>query len=273
MFFCVSLRPLRLCGLSGLRLFLPQRRRGSQRYAEKVVSVTFLIKRTACVLVYVMLAAGVSSSQSEQPREVVEAYDVCRRFQALMAENLDFARAFEATFTRDRARRREIAIAEGEFGNVDLARVDDASLINAYKSRMQILYLMLPLASPDNNEEEALFFPPQVKMVINRKPPRTANRFRAYSVQLQRDAAYFREHLERLAKAHPAVAERIRKFKEETLSTKIELPDHVVKTLTAYSHGRVLRLDEPYYQIGDYAVIREGNEMRIIGIRFFSRLF
>ena len=235
--------------------------------------MTSLIKRTACVLLYVMLTASAASSQSQQPREVVEAYDVCRRFQNLMAENLDFGRAFEATFTKDQARRREIAIAEGEFGNVDSTRVDDASLINAYKSRMQILYLMLPLASPDNDEQEALFFPPQVKLVINRKPPRTASKFRAFSVQLQRDAAYFRAHLERLAKDHPAVAERIRKFKEETLSTKIELPNEVMKTLTAYSHGRVLRLDEPYYQIGDYAVIREGNEMRIIGIRFFSRLF
>ena len=235
--------------------------------------MTSVIKRTACVLLYVMLTASGASSQSQQPREVVEAYDVCRRFQNVMAENLDFSRAFEATFTKDRARRREIAIAEGEFGNVDLTRVDDASLINAYKSRMQILYLMLPLASPDNDEEEALFFPPQVKLVINRKPPRTASKFRAYSVQLQRDAAYFRAHLERLAKDHPVVAERVRKFKEETLSTKIELPNEVVKTLTAYSHGRVLRLDQPYYQIGDYAVIREGNEMRIIGIRFFSRLF
>jgi len=229
------------------------------------------------LITFVLLSTFLSEitylQRAQQPREVVEAYDVCRRFQALMAENLDFARAFDATFTKDRARRREIAITEGEFGNVDLTRVDEASLINAYKSRMQILYLMLPLASPDNSEEEALFFPPQVKMVINRKPPRTARRFRAYSVQLQRDAAYFRAHLEGLAKDHPAVAERIRKFKEETLSTKIELPDHVVKTLTAYSRGRVLRLDEPYYQIGDYAVIREGNEMRIIGIRFFSRLF
>ncbi|HEX6649022.1 MAG TPA: hypothetical protein VF075_05770 [Pyrinomonadaceae bacterium] len=235
--------------------------------------MTSVIKRTACVLLYVMLTASGASSQSQQPREVVEAYDVCRRFQNLLAENLDFGRAFEATFTKDRARRREIAIAEGEFGNVDLTRVDDASLIDAYKSRMQILYLMLPLASPDNNEEEALFFPPQVKIVMNRKPPKAASKFRAYSIQLQRDAAYFRAHLERLAKNHPAVAERIRKFKEETLSTKIELPNDVVKTLTAYSRGRVLRVNEPYYQIGDYAVIREGNEMRIIGIRFLSRLF
>jgi hypothetical protein len=35
----------------------------------------------------------------------------------------------------------------------------------------------------------------------------------------------------------------------------------------------VLALDEKYYQIGDYAVIREGKTMKIVGIRFFSRLF
>jgi hypothetical protein len=46
-----------------------------------------------------------------------------------------------------------------------------------------------------------------------------------------------------------------------------------VKPLTAYSRGQVLGLKEEYYQIGDYAVIREEREMRIIGIRFFSRLF
>ena len=231
------------------------------------------MKRTACVLFYLMVAASVCSSQSRQPREVVEAYEVCQRFQTLMAQNLDFERAFEATFTKNQARRREIAIAEGEFGNIDFGRVDDASLISAFKSRMQIFYLMLALASPDSNEEEKLFFPPQVKRLIDRKPPKAPSKFRAFSVQLKRDAAFFRAHLERLAKERPSVAERIRLFKEETLATKLELPDQPVEPLTAYSRGRVLGVDEPYYRIGDYAVIREGNEMRIIGIRFFSRLF
>jgi hypothetical protein len=56
-----------------------------------------------------------------QPREVVEAYRVCQQFQELLAEDLDFDRAFEATFTKDAKRRREIAITEGEFGNIDLS--------------------------------------------------------------------------------------------------------------------------------------------------------
>ena len=215
-----------------------------------------------------------SLSVPQQPREVVEAYEVCRLFQTIIAEDLDFDRAFEATFTKSPTRRREIAIAEGEFGDIDLARVDDASLIDAFKSRMQILYLMMPLMSPDSTREEALFFPPRIKAIFDRKPPKAASRFHAYSLQLKRDVASLRAHLERLAKDHPSVAERIRKFKKEVLSEKFEPPaNDIVKPLTAYSRGRVLGLDEPYYQIGSYAVVREGNHMRIIGIRFFTRLF
>ena len=223
-------------------------------------------------LFFVILSLSVPQ-QVQQPREVVEAYEVCRKFQTLMAEDLDFNRAFEATFTKSPVRRREIAIAEGEFGNVDLARVDDASLIDAFKSRMQIFYLMMPLLSPETKREEALFFPPRIKAIFERKSPNAPSRFRAYSLQLKRDVAYLRAHLDRLAKDRPDVAERIRNFKEEVLPTKLEPPNDVVKPLTAYSRGRVLDVNEPYYQIGNYAVIREGNEMRIIGIRFFTRLF
>jgi len=215
-----------------------------------------------------------SLSVPQQPREVVEAYEVCRLFQTIIAEDLDFDRAFEATFTKSPTRRREIAIAEGEFGDIDLARVGDASLIDAFKSRMQILYLMMPLMSPDSTREEALFFPPRIKAIFDRKPPKAPSRFHAYSLQLKRDVASLRAHLERLAKDHPPVAERIGKFKKEALSEKFEPPaNDIVKPLTAYSRGRVLGLDEPYYQIGSYAVVREGNHMRIIGIRFFTRLF
>ena len=212
-------------------------------------------------------------SVPQQPREVVQAYEVCQKFQTLMAEDLDFNRAYDATFTKDPSRRREIAIAEGEFGDIDLTRVDDASLIDAFKSRMQIFYLMMPLMSPDDKREEALFFPPKVKAILDRKPPKAPSKFRAYSLQLKRDVAYLRAHLERLAKERPDVAERIRKFKKEALSKKLEPPTDPVKPLTAYSRGRVLGVHEPYYQIGEYAVIREGTDMRIIGIRFFTRLF
>ena len=214
-----------------------------------------------------------TAAQEKQPAEVVEAYKVCHEFQRLMAEDLDFDRAFEATFAKNAARRREIAITEGEFGDAYLKRVADATLISAFKSRMQIFYLMLPLTSPADKEEEAIFFPPAVKKIFDRKPAKTAQSFPAYAAQLRRDAAYFRAHLERLARKDPTVAERIRKFKQEELSSKQEPPDHPVEPLRGYSRGRVLALDEPYYRIGEYAVIRENGKMRIVGIRFFSRLF
>ena len=231
-----------------------------------------MLKLTICMVMTFVSAQNVFSQRVRQPREVVEAYRVCQQFQRLMAENLDFDRAFEATFTKSPARRREIAITEGEFGSVDYSHVDNATLIDAFKSRMQIFYLTLPLASPNNKEEEDLFFPPGMKAIFERKPPQAAQEFPAFAVQLKRDAAEFRAHLNQLATQYPRVAERIREFKND-LSKKIELPQHKVKPLTAYSKGRVLGLHEEYYQIGDYAVIREAGHMRIIGIRFFSRLF
>ena len=201
-----------------------------------------------------------------QPREVVEAYRVCQRFQDLMAEELDFDRAFEATFTKDAKRRREVAITEGEFGNIDLSSVDDATLIEAFKAQMQIFYLILSSIGNDNKDDNDLLFPP--KDFILRKPPQAPEEFRTYAAQLKNDAKTLLADLNK----NPNAAERMRNFKKE-LSKKITPPSHVVKPLTAYSHGRVLGLDEKYYQIGDYAVIREGRAMRIIGIRFFTRLF
>jgi hypothetical protein len=206
-----------------------------------------------------------------QPRDVIEGYRVCRQFQTLLAEDLDFGRAFEATFTKDTKRRREIAIYEGEFGPLDLAKVDDATLLKAFKARMQIVYLMLPLASPDSDAEQVLFFPPAIKAIFDRKPPSTPEDFASYALQLQQDAVAFRAHLDRLAAQNQRVAERIRKFKLDLLQMP-ELPASRVEPLTSYSKGQVLGPDEKYYQIGDYAVIREGREMKIIGIRFF-RLF
>ena len=228
-----------------------------------------------------ILAAGVlcaiifgpaAARRVRQPREVIEAYRLCQRFQTLLAEDLDFDRAFEATFTKNPSRRRAIAISEGEFGDLDVAKVDDATLIDAFKARMEIVYLTLPLASPDSNEEEALFFPPAMKAILERKPPPTAQEFPAYAQQLRRDASDLREHLNQLAARYPSVAMRVRKFKQDLLQTP-KLPAARVEPLTSYSKGHVLGPNEKYYQIGDYAVIREGSQMKIIGIRFFSRLF
>ena len=224
-------------------------------------------------IVFAPAIYGQATTPVTQPAEVMEAYRVCQEFQRLMAENLDFDRAFEATFTKDPKRRREIAISEGEFGSADLTGVADATVISAFKSRMQLFYLMLPLVSPDSKREENRFFPPAIKRVVDRKPPNNAREFPAYAAQLQRDTAYFRAHLERLAHKYPAVAERIRKFKDEQLSRKLEPPAEPVKPLTAYSRGHVLGLEEPYYQVNEYAVIREAGQMKIVGIRFFTRLF
>ena len=225
----------------------------------------------AGILCVVFVESGIAQ-HVRQPRDVVEGHRVCRQFQTLLAQDLDFGRAFEATFTKNVTRRREIAIYEGEFGEVDLAKIDDATLLKAFKARMQIVYLMLPLASPDSNEEQVLFFPPAIKAIFERKPPPTPEDFPAYAQQLQQDAIAFRTHLNQLASQNRRVAERVRQFKQDLLQTR-ELPVNRVEPLTSYSKGHVLGPDEKYYQIGDYAVIREGREMRIIGIRFFSKLF
>jgi CRISPR/Cas system CSM-associated protein Csm2 small subunit len=93
-----------------------------------------------------------------------------------------------------------------------------------------------------------------------------------YAQQLKRDIVDLRAHLDQLTEQYPNVAERIREFKRD-LAKKIELPTHTVEPLTAYSRGRVLGIKEEYYQVGNCVVIREGSQMRIIGIRFFTRLF
>jgi len=226
---------------------------------------------SAGILCAVLVGPAIAQ-RVRQPQDVIDAYRVCQRFQTLLAEDLDFDRAFEATFTKDDARRREIAIYEGDFGDLRLKKIDDATLLKAFKARMQIVYLMLPLASPDSNEEEARFFPPPIKAIFDRKPPETSEKFPEYAQQLQQDAVALRAHLNQLAARSPRVAQRVRQFKQGLLQMP-KLPDSELVATTGYSRGQVLEPDEKYYQIGDYAVIREGREMKIIGIRFFSRLF
>jgi len=226
----------------------------------------------AGLIVFSCAGAGFSQARVRQRKEVIDAIRVCNRFKTLMAENLDFDRAFEATFVRNAARRREIAITEGEFHGDNLASVDTAMLVDAFKSRMQLLFLTMPLFSPETDEVAATFFPPKFKEAMKREPPEAASEFASYAAQLKRDVAEFRAHLDQLAQSNPNVAERIREFKRD-FAKRIEPPVQQVKPLTAYSRGQVLGVKEEYYQIGEYAVIREGREMRIIGIRFFSRLF
>ena len=260
-------------GHRGVRRVLGDLVAGEQGYTD--LKKKLLKSALLPVFIVALFAAFTTSSMAQkvrQTRDVIAAYRVCNQFQHLLAQDLDFDRAFEATFVKDRQRRREIAITEGEFGPAELTTIDDATLIGAFKSRMQLLYLMFPLISPDSNEQEQLFFPPPIKAIFERKGPNTPAAFAAFAAQLKHDVSDVRAHLNTLAATDPAVAERVRQFKKD-LSETIPLPKQRVEPLTAYSKGHVLPPKQEYYQVGSYAVIRERGEMRIIGIRFFTRLF
>ena len=209
----------------------------------------------------------------KQAAEVVKAYRVCEQFQKILSQNLDFNAAFEQTFTGNTKRQRAIAIKDGEFEGTDFATVDDQTLIKAYKSRMQLVYLMLPLASP-SDEEEVIFFPVNIKAMFTRKAPGSAQEFASFASQLERDASDFRSHLDDLTTKYPSVAERIRKFKSALIAGDFRPPKStLVKPMKYDGGGQVLTQGESYYQIEGYTVVREGDEMRIAGIRFFTRLF
>ncbi len=215
-----------------------------------------------------LLAVAQALGQSvQQPPEVLEAYRVCNEFQRLLAENLDFDRAFEATFTKDPEKRRAIAIAEGEFGGVDVSKVDDATLIGIYKTQAQFIVLIAPMVPASGGDNKAVVFPPHIEEMFKRPLPKES--LQSYLVQLKQDLAVFRAHFDKLAETNQLVADRIRELKKG-LREPITPPDHVVKTLTAYSHGHVLPSKAEYYQIGNYSVIREGGEMRLIRFRLFD---
>ena len=209
----------------------------------------------------------------KQPTEVVQAYRVCEQFQKVLSQNLDFNAAFEATFTKNKTRQRAIAIKDGEFGDLDFANINDQTLINAYKARMQLLYLMFPLASPDDNEQ-TIFFPPRIKAMFTRKGPDTAGEFAAFAAQIDKDTKDFRSHLDNLAAKYPSVAERIRKFKSDLITGDFQPPkSRVVEPMKYDGSGTVLSKDESYYQIEGFTVMREGGEMKIAGVKFFTRMF
>jgi hypothetical protein len=231
-------------------------------------------------LILILGMLEMTAAQQKKPRATkstntgVEAYRVCHEFQKVLADKIDFNAAFDATFTPNVQRQRAIAIKDGEFGDIDLSKVEDSTLINAYKSRMQIVYLMLPLLSPANDEEEALFFPPEIKQVFDRKPPSDPAEFATYSAQLESDARSFRAHLDSLVEREPSVAERVRNFKKDLVSEGISPNAQLnLKPIRYSGGGDVLHNGESYYQIEGYTVVREGTRMRIVGIRFFTRLF
>ena len=257
-------------GHRGVRRVLGDLVAGEQGYTnlKKKLLKSALLPLFIVALVAV-LATSAAAQRVRQPREVIAAYRVCNEFQRLLAPDLDFDRAFEATFTRDPKRRRAIAIAEGEFGTADLSKIDDATLIEAYKSRTQLLILLLPLLGVENDRTA----PPKINEIFDRGNPRTTEEFLSFTIQLKQDVATLRAHLKELVERNPVFAESFRSFKAG-LAKPLEVPtNYVVKPITYYSKGRVLRDNEPYYQIADYAVIRERGEMKLIGIRFFKLPF
>ena len=256
-------------GHRGVKRVLGDLVAGEQGYTDLKKKLVKSALRPVLFIVVALLLAAQSQAFAQrvkQPREVVEAYRVCRQFQQLMAADLDFDRAFEATFTKDPARRRAIALAEGEFGNADLSKVDDATLITAYKNQTQILFYTLLLIDPDKRDDS---LPERVDEIYSRGRPNTTDEFLLFTETLKEDVVVLRTYLQQ----DPAAAERMRLFKIG-LAKSLPVPkNYVVRPLTYYSKGRVLAAKEPYYQIDSYSVIREGSEMKIIGIRFFNSLF
>ncbi|HJT67070.1 MAG TPA: NAD(P)/FAD-dependent oxidoreductase [Pyrinomonadaceae bacterium] len=257
-------------GHRGVRRVLGDLVAGEQGYTNlKKKLLKSALLPVLIVTLFAALATNAAAQKVRQTREVLAAYRVCNEFQRLLAPDLDFSRAFEATFTKDQKRRREIAIAEGEFGTADLSKIDDATLIEAYKNRTQLLILLLPLLGVENDRTA----PPEINEIFDRGNPRTTEEFLSFTSQLKQDVATLRAHLKELVERNPAFAESFRSFKA-SLAKPLEVPtNYVVKPITYYSKGRVLRDNEPYYQIAEYAVIRERGEMRLIGIRFFKLPF
>jgi hypothetical protein len=190
-----------------------------------------------------------------------------------MSEDLDFDRAYEATFPKEQASRRAIAIAEGGFQLKDYSAVPSDLLIKAYKLQMQIIYLLMPLGGP-SDEEAKLFFPPRIKAILERRAPTGPGEFNAFVKRLEQDVTVIRDHLWRLSAESPLVASRIREFKSHALAANLEPPPgRKVEPAYGYYRSRVLPSDAPYYQIGCFTVARENGEMRIFGINFFTKLF
>ena len=93
-------------------------------------------------------------------------------------------------------------------------------------------------------------------------------------MELERDARDFRTHLDKLAANYPDVAQRVKKFKSDLVTGDFAPPKtSTVKPLKYYGRGVVLSTGESYYQIEGYTVVRENGQMKIAGIRFFTRLF
>ncbi|HVF22992.1 MAG TPA: NAD(P)/FAD-dependent oxidoreductase [Pyrinomonadaceae bacterium] len=253
-------------GHRGVKRVLGDLVAGEQGYTDLKKKLVKSALRPVLFIVVALLLAAQSQALAQkvkQPAEVLAAYGVVNQFQELLSADLDFDRAYEATFPKDPVRRRAIAIAEGEFGDVDFTKVDDATLITAYKNQMQLLFFTLLLIDPDKSEAS---LPPRITEIHSRGLPNTPEDFRLFAETLKEDVAELRAYLNR----EPAAARRLRLFKLVLAKPVIPPANYVIKPLTSYSRGKVLGQNEPYYQIDAYSVIREGSEMKIIGLRFFT---
>jgi hypothetical protein len=234
-------------------------------------------KSPVLLFLYIFLvwaAAPDAGAQVKQTSEVIEVYQVLGEYQRLLGEELDFDRAFEATFTRNPARRRAVAVADGEFGSEeDLKEVSDELLIRAYRQRMQIFYLMLMLAGAGKTGA-LLPLPPEIERIARRASPAEARGFPAFVSQLEADARFLRSFIERAVRDYPAFAKSLRKFKAEIFREKFEPPvDYQIKPNRGYYRGKVIKSNEDYYEISGYSLVKEDGKMKIVGIRFFTRLF
>jgi hypothetical protein len=197
----------------------------------------------------------------------MQAFQVCTNFRKMLAEDLNFDRAFEATFVKDPVRRRAIAIADTEFSGEELAQIDDATVIGLYKDATQLFILMLPVVFIVSENQKAEVLTPSIEAIFDRKLPQDPGKIRDFADQLKRDVEEIRTHLDKVAARNPAVAKAVQEYKAN-LAKPIELPNHVVKPLTAYSKGHVLGVQEQYYQIDDCALAPEDGKMRMIGYTF-----
>lgn len=227
-----------------------------------------------CICLFV-IASVLGQSRSKRPRpvkqppEVLQAYQVCTDFRRMLAKDLNFDRAFEATFVKDPTRRRAIAIAETEFTDEDLRQVDDATAVGMYKDATQLLILIIPVVFAVGDDQRPTVFPPPIEAIFERKPPKDPQKIPEFAAQLKRDVAEVRTHFDKVAAQNPAVTKSVNEYKASLLKS-LEPPNRVVKPMTAYSKGNVLGVNERYYQIDDCALIRENGKMRLIGYTFLK---
>jgi hypothetical protein len=219
-----------------------------------------------CLLAAANVAGQSRSKPVQQPREVREAYRVCAEFQRSVAENFEFEPAFEATFTKDPARRRKVAIAESLYG-IDVSQLDESTVVEMYKLQSQALILAIPFLFVADDTTRAELIPPHMEAMFDRPPAKDLESLLAYMVQLKQDVVVLRAHFDKLLATNAFFADRILAYRNH-LKRPLDPPHKIVRPLTAYSKGQVLPVHAKYYQIEDCAVIREANQMRIIGYTF-----